>query len=117
MKHFLSLIFILCVINGTMAQQGATISGALQTNANVFLRDTNINAYLQPQYDHQFFGGESWMNINYSYQGITAGIRYDMFVNSNLRDPNASYTNQGIGRWFIKKQLRNCCGVEIFLCK
>lgn len=104
MKHYLSLIFILSVVNGIIAQQGATISGALQTNANVFLRDTNINAYLQPQYNHQFFGGESWMNINYSYQGLTAGIRYDMFVNSNLRDPNASYTNNGVGRWFVKKQ-------------
>ena len=104
MKHFLSLMFTLSVINFTIAQQGATISGGLQTNANVFLRDTNINAYLQPQYDHQFFGGESWLNINYSYQGLTAGIRYDMFINSNLRDPNASYTDQGIGRWYVKKQ-------------
>lgn len=104
MKHFFYLIIILCVCNMIYAQQGASISGSLQTNANVFLRDSNINAVAQPQYKNQFFGGESWLNINYSYQGLTAGIRYDMYVNSNLRDPNASYTDQGIGRWFVKKQ-------------
>ena len=37
-----------------MAQEGAVISGALQVNANVFLKDSAINAYLQPQYQHQF---------------------------------------------------------------
>ena len=53
------------------------------------------------------FGGESWLNLNYSYQGFTAGLRYDMYLNSNLRDPNASYTNRGIGRWFVKKPSTN----------
>jgi hypothetical protein len=86
------------------AQEGAVIGGAIQLNANVFLRDTAINAYLQPQYRNQFFGGESWLNLNYSYQGFTAGLRYDMFLNSNLRNPSDSYTNQGVGRWFVKKQ-------------
>ena len=98
------LLILLFVLPGFMwAQQGAVISGALQVNANVFLKDSAINAYLQPQYQHQFFGGESWLNLNYSYQGFTAGLRYDMYLNSNLRDPNASYTNRGIGRWFVKK--------------
>lgn len=102
-RRFLLLIFIasfqLCY-----AQEGAVIGGALQLNANVFLRDTAINAYLQPQYQHQIFGGESWLNLNYSYQGLTAGLRYDMYLNSNLRNPSDSYSNQGVGRWFVKKQ-------------
>ncbi|HRG20742.1 MAG TPA: DUF6029 family protein [Saprospiraceae bacterium] len=100
-QFVLPLLFFIPLI--VSAQQGAVISGALQVNANVFLKDSAINAYLQPQYQHQFFGGESWLNLNYSYQGFTAGLRYDMFLNSNLRDPNASYTNQGVGRWFVKK--------------
>lgn len=100
---YFSVIFLL-ILSKSYAQQGATISGAVETNANVFLRDSNINAVAQPQYKNQFFGGESWLNLNYSYQGLTAGIRYDMYVNSNLRDPNASYTDQGVGRWFVKKQ-------------
>ena len=99
-QFVLPLLFFIPLI--VSAQQGAVISGALQVNANVFLKDSAINAYLQPQYQHQFFGGESWLNLNYSYQGFTAGLRYDMFLNSNLRDPNASYTNQGVGRWFVK---------------
>lgn len=103
MLRNLFLLFMFLVPGFVMAQQGAVISGALQINANVFLKDSAINAYLQPQYQYQFFGGESWLNLNYSYQGFTAGIRYDMYLNSNLRDPNASYTDQGIGRWFVKK--------------
>ncbi|MBK8701766.1 MAG: hypothetical protein IPN29_20275 [Saprospiraceae bacterium] len=103
MLRHLFLLFLLISTSQLFSQQGATISGALQINANVFLRDSAINAYLQPQYQHQFFGGESWLNLNYSYQGFTAGIRYDMFLNSNLRDPNASYTDRGVGRWFVKK--------------
>lgn len=79
------------------------ISGALQTNANVFLRDSNIGAYKQPQYQNQFFGGESWLNLNYTQGTLSAGLRYDMYINSNLRNPNESYTDNGVGRWFIKK--------------
>jgi Family of unknown function (DUF6029) len=102
-RRLLLLIFM-AAFHLCNAQEGAVIGGALQLNANVFLRDTAINAYLQPQYQHQIFGGESWLNLNYSYQGLTAGLRYDMYLNSNLRNPSDSYSNQGIGRWFVKKQ-------------
>jgi hypothetical protein len=102
-RRFFTLVLIMS-IHFCYAQEGAVISGALQTNANVFLRDTSINAFAQPQYQNQSFGGATWLNLNYSYQGFTAGIRYDMYLNSNLRDPNASYTNQGVRRWFVKKQ-------------
>lgn len=105
-KHICFFI-VLLLSQVLFSQEGANISGALQINANIFLRDSNINAVSQPQYKKQFFGGESWMNLNYSYKGFTAGIRYDMYLNSNLRDPNASYTDRGVGRWFIKKAFDN----------
>ncbi len=102
-RLILALIALFIFIN-LKAQQGASISGSMQTNANLFLRDSSINAFQQPQYKNQFFGGENWINLNYNYGKFSAGIRYDMFLNSNLRNPNDSYTDQGIGRWFIKNQ-------------
>ncbi len=87
------------------AQDKLIISGALELNANVFLRDSAINAINTPQYDRQFFGGESWLNLNMQYEGFTVGLRYDAFNNSNLQNPTGSYSGTGIGRWYIKKKL------------
>ena len=89
----------------TWAQQGGRVSGNLQLNANIFLRDTLIGAANTPQYDHQFFGNEAWMNLNYSNWGFDFGFRFDMFNNSNLLNPQGSYSDRGIGRWFIRKKL------------
>lgn len=87
------------------AQDQPIVSGALETNANVFLRDSSINAINTPQYDRQFFGGEAWLNLNVQYQGFTLGTRFDVFNNSNLQNPNDSYSGTGIGRWYIKKRI------------
>ncbi|MGB4958932.1 MAG: DUF6029 family protein, partial [Saprospiraceae bacterium] len=86
-------------------QEKGVFSGAFETNANIFIRDSSINAINIPQYDRQFFGGEAWLNLNYSIQGFTIGTRFDMFNNSNLRNPTGSYTGMGIGRWYVKKKL------------
>jgi len=79
-------------------------SGGFETNANVFLKDSSINAFGLPQYETQFFGGEAWLNLNYTINDLTAGVRFDMYNNSNLRDPNGSYTDQGLGIWFVRKK-------------
>ncbi|MFZ1703265.1 MAG: DUF6029 family protein [Saprospiraceae bacterium] len=85
------------------AQEKGIFSGGFETNANVFLRDSSINAINTPQYDHQIFGGEAWLNLNYAIQGFNFGIRFDMFNNSNLQNPTGSYSGIGIGRWYVKK--------------
>ncbi len=105
-KIFRFNTFILIFLSQfTFAQDKPIISGALETNANVFLRDSAINAINTPQYDRQFFGGEAWLNLNVQYEGFTIGTRFDMFNNSNLQNPTGSYSGTGIGRWYIKKKL------------
>lgn len=94
------------------AQDQGVISGNFEANFNVFLRDSLINANNTPQYDRQLTGGESWLNLNYSIKGFNMGVRFDMFNNSNLLNPTSSYTDQGIGRWFINKQI-NKFNVEV----
>lgn len=81
---------------------GGSLYGAFQSNANFFIRDENIGAVNIPQYDNQKFGADAWLNLNYRYKNVTAGVRYDMFNNSNLFDPNGSYTDQGIGMFFAE---------------
>jgi hypothetical protein len=88
------------------AQNSASrITGNLMTNGNFFITDEKIGATGTPQYDYQKFGAESWLNLNYSNWGFDMGVRFDMFNNSNLLNPTGSYTDQGIGRWFVHKKV------------
>jgi len=105
------LLLIGCALQSDAQDQGV-FSGNFESNFNVFLRDSLINANNTPQYDRQLTGGEAWLNLNYSVKGYNLGVRFDMFNNSNLLNPTGSYTDQGIGRWFINKQI-NKFNVEV----
>ncbi|MBR9922756.1 MAG: hypothetical protein GYB31_18145 [Bacteroidetes bacterium] len=85
------------------AQDGGRFSGNLQANGNFFMRDTLIGAANTPQYDHQLYGADAWLNLNYSNWGFDFGVRFDLFNNSNLLNPQSSYTDQGIGNWYVNK--------------
>jgi hypothetical protein len=105
-SKFMLLIGFLALHNGLFAQNtGGRLSGSLETNANFFVRDSLIGAEGTPQYDRQQFGGEGWLNLNYSNWGFDFGLRYDFFNNSNLLNPTGSYTDQGIGMWYAKTKI------------
>ena len=104
MKYLYSFILCTAILSGVQAQNTARISGNLQSNGNFFIRDPKIGAAGTPQYDYQKFGAESWLNLNYSNWGFDIGVRFDMFNNSNLLNPNGSYTDEGIGRWYVRKK-------------
>ncbi len=97
------IFLMLCQIS--YAQDEIRISGNLQAQGNFFMRDTLIGAANTPQYDRQLYGADTWLLLNASYKGFEVGVRFDMFNNSNLLDPQSSYTDQGIGRWFVKKKI------------
>lgn len=84
---------------------GGQLSGNLELNANFFFRDSLIGAANIPQYDRQLYGADSWLNLAYSNWGFNFGLRFDFFHNSNLLNPTDSYSNQGIGRWFVERQI------------
>lgn len=86
---------------------GGRFVGSLETNANFFIRDTLIGAANTPQYDRQLFGADAWLNMNYSNWGFDFMVRFDMFNNSNLLNPTGSYSAEGIGRWYIHKEIHN----------
>ena len=105
-KNTALLFFFFLISQILFAQQsGGHLSGSLQANANFFIRDTAIGAANTPQYDKQLFGSDAWMELNYNNFGFDLGLRFDLFNNSNLLNPQGSYTAQGIGRWYIKKKI------------
>lgn len=105
LKSAFSALLLLIFCQLAYAQDGGRISGNLETNANFFIRDSLIGAANTPQYDRQLYGAEAWLNLTYSNWGFDFGLRFDLFNNSNLLNPTGSYTDQGIGRWFIKKKI------------
>lgn len=86
------------------SQEASFFSGSIESNANFFILDSTINAFNSPQYLNQHYGGENWITLRYNRDGLSAGIRYDMYINSNVPDPNASYTDRGVGRWYVNKK-------------
>lgn len=108
MKFFAYIICVLGLLSTTVLvaqDNGGRLSGSLETNANFFIRDSLIGAANTPQYDRQKFGGEGWLNLNYNNWGFDFGLRYDFFNNSNLLNPTGSYTDQGIGMWYVRKRI------------
>jgi pyridoxine/pyridoxamine 5'-phosphate oxidase len=106
MRHFLLFLFLgLTALSATAQQNLGRITGNIQSNGNFFIRDSAIGAANTPQYDYQKFGAETWLTLNYSHNGLDAGLRFDMFNNSNLLNPTSSYTDEGIGRWYARKQV------------
>ncbi len=100
-----SLLFLVVCQFGYAQNEGSRLSGSLEANGNFFQEDTLIGATNTPQYDHQLYGADAWLQLNYSNWGFDVGVRFDLFNNSNLLNPQGSYTAQGIGRWYIKKDI------------
>lgn len=106
MRFLLLAVGVILSFSNLSAQNNTSrITGNLMTNGNFFITDEKIGATNTPQYDYQKFGAESWMNLNYSNWGFDMGLRFDLFNNSNLLNPTGSFTDQGIGRWFVHKKV------------
>ena len=113
-KNLLLLFFLSVLYNFSNAQNNnaGTFSGSLEANGNFFQEDVKIGATQTPQYDHQLFGADAWLDMKYSNFGFDFGLRFDLFNNSNLLNPQDSYNDQGIGRWFVKKKV-NKLGISV----
>ncbi len=99
------LFAILLGIQTAHSQEG-TFSGSLVANGNFYQKDEKIGAANTPQYEKQLYGADAWLNLSYSISGYELGVRFDLFNNSQLLNPNDSYTDQGLGRWYIKKRIQ-----------
>lgn len=82
-------------------------SGSFDANFNFFIEDEKIGATNTPQYDDDLIGIESWINLKYRHGTFDAGVRIDLFHNSNLLNPTDAYSAYGIGRVYIAKSWDN----------
>lgn len=111
-QNGLILVFLTIIYSIGFSQNNqGSFSGSLESSGNFFIEDSTIQAAGTPQYDHQLFGAETWLDLKYSNFGFDIGVRFDLFNNSNLLNPQDSYTAQGIGRWYIRKQV-NKLGID-----
>lgn len=105
MLRLLIFCCLFAALGSVYGQEQLHLSGALQTTASFYLRDSLIGAANIPQYDRQKFGADTWVNVNVAYRGWEAGLRFDAFQNSQLLNPSASYSAEGIGAWYVSKQV------------
>ncbi len=104
-QRILVLLFYFTLPLALMGQEQGVFSGSFQGNGNFFHRDSARGAVNTPQYEHQLYGADAWLNLNYSQNGFNVGMRFDLFNNSNLLNPQGSFTAEGVGRWFIEKKI------------
>ena len=108
MKRFFTLAMVtVALFFSATAQDKGVFSGNLQSNFNVFLKDSLIGAVegASPQYGKQISSSESWLFLNYDIKGWHFAARYDLFNNSNLLNRADAYSGQGLGFWQIKKEV------------
>ncbi len=108
--HFFSGCFFLLFAQDAYNQNNTNnetkyLSGNLETNGNFYIRDAAIGAANIPQYDRQLVGADAWLNLQYVRSGFDIGVRFDVFNNSQLQNPKASYSATGIGRFYVKKRI------------
>jgi hypothetical protein len=80
------------------------LSGDLMLNANFYDRDTVIGANTS-QYKRDLSSTDAWLYLNYQINGYTFAVRYDLFNNSPLLDPQESYSRQGLALYSVSKTI------------
>ncbi|MDQ3071633.1 MAG: DUF6029 family protein [Bacteroidota bacterium] len=88
------------------AQETGQLNGELMTNVSVYDYDSLIGTNTT-QYLHELSSAEAWLFLTYRQQGFTVSVRYDMFQNSPLLNPQEAYTKQGIGFYSVTKELED----------
>ena len=110
LKQYGLLFFTFLLIENINSQTDSSreihyLSGNLQANGNFYIRDSAIGAANIPQYDRQLVGADAWLTLQYNRAGFDVGVRFDIFNNSQLPNPKASYSANGIGRFYLKKRI------------
>lgn len=107
LRQLLFTASLLCLSTFAIGQDDVSyLSGSLEARGNFFRRDSAVGTPNTPGYDHQLFGAETWLTLQYNRWGFDIGARFDLFNNSNLPQPLQSYNAQGLGRWYAKKQIK-----------
>ncbi|GLR17766.1 DUF6029 family protein [Portibacter lacus] len=102
------LLFILGFTTSLAAQSPdkVQVNGAFQGTLNYFIKDAKIGAANTPQYEGMPLGADAWLNVNADFGIWRGGVRFDFFHNSNLLNPSSSYTDRGLGLWYLETEYK-----------
>jgi hypothetical protein len=81
-----------------------TFSGNFMSNTQLYDRDSKIGATTEV-YNKYKSSTDAWLFLNYNLKGYSFSVRYDMFNNSPLLNPQTVYNKQGIGFWQVSKDI------------
>lgn len=104
----LNLMLLLLLGQATLMAQNqeerGTFSGNFMSNFQAYDKDDKIGANTEV-YNKYKSSADAWLFLNYSIKGYNFALRYDMFNNSPLLNPQSVYNKQGIGFWQVSKEL------------
>jgi hypothetical protein len=109
-KKLILSIFSVAFFFATQAQDGdkktdkGEFSGNFQTTNQFYVKDSSIGA-TTTQYQKELSSTDAWLLLNYKVSGYTFTVRYDMFNNSPLLNPQEAYTKSGIGMYSVRKDM------------
>jgi hypothetical protein len=108
-KHYLLLLLNFLLLGSAWAQEEkkedkGEFSGNFQTTNQFYVRDSAIGA-TTTQYEKELSSTDAWLLLNYKRNGYTFTVRFDLFNNSPLLNPQEAYTKSGIGFWSVNKKI------------
>lgn len=109
-KKLILSIFSIAFFFATQAQDGdkktdkGEFSGNFQTTNQFYVKDSSIGA-TTTQYQKELSSTDAWLLLNYKVSGYTFTVRYDLFNNSPLLNPQEAYTKSGIGMYSVRKDM------------
>ncbi len=83
-----------------------SFSGNFMSNTQLYDRDAKIGATTEV-YNKYKSSTDAWLFLNYNIKGYSFSLRYDMFNNSPLLNPQTVYNKQGLGFWQASKDIGN----------
>ncbi|MBI1183921.1 hypothetical protein GC194_06595 [bacterium] len=104
---FVIVLFIVPIC--LKAQDNGTLRGDLMVNSSFYINDPKLGQYgtTTPQYKIQKSSAEAWMFLNYNNKGYDFNIRYDLFHNSPLLNPQEAFNGQGVPFFNVNKTFDN----------
>jgi len=79
-------------------------SGNFQNSNQFYVNDPKIGTNTT-QYKRELSSTDAWLFLSYKLKGFKFNLRYDLFNNTPLFDPNEAFTKSGIGMWNVSKDI------------
>lgn len=103
------LVLAMCALSFAGFSQEGTLRGDFMMNSAFYIDDPRLGQYgtNTTQYKNEKSSAEAWMFLNYNVKGYDFNLRYDLFHNSPLLNPQEAYSAQGLPFFNVNKTFDN----------